>query len=217
MDDKRRPNSTELTRREFLARVAATGGATAMVPMAPLVFAHPLRSTADGKEVRPDYVIGTLSEIGSDYLLLHAEGYVPEMIWVGVPAGTQTCRRGCGNDLSVLRLGDRIEAGTHLTDGGYRFAEWVQANAVVGWGTVERRRQDQLILGPMEDMSTIGRELIVEPYTKVFSMKREAEDTSIAALHPGDHVYYTGSGLETSKLSHTIWAYTIFRTSGKHL
>jgi len=212
MSDEHRLDPTQVNRRDFLARLAVAGGATAIVPHVPLQFNQSLRAAASARELKPDYVLGMLLELGPDFVRLHAPGYIPEVFRVEVPAGTQICRRGCGIDLSALRLGDRIEAGTHLASGGLRIAEWVQANAVVGWGTVRDLSDGRVVLGPMDNMSKIGRELIIESYTKVFT-GTEPDLGSTRALNLHDNVYYTGSGLDTSKLSPTIWAYTVFRTS----
>jgi hypothetical protein len=201
--------TAQLSRRQFLSRV--TAGATALAPV-PLVFARPLEARKDPRTPQPDYIVGELWEVHGRQIVVHAPGYTPELIRIEVPPGTQVCRRGCGTDLGVLRVGDRIEAGTYLTRGGSHAAQWVQANAVVGWGTVKELGDGVLVLDPMEDMSTIGRELLIEPYTKVFT-RAEPDLGSHRALTLGDNVYFTGSGTETPKLTPTVWAYTVFKTS----
>lgn len=203
---------SELSRREFLGGLVLTGGATAIAPLG-VTVPESLRAVG-AKQVMPDYAIGILYERHPDYIVLHAAGYIPELVRLDLTSKTLMYKRGFGVPASTLQLGDRIHAGTHLTRAGARIAEWVQANPVTGWGTVVRVGPSQVTLRPMREMSRIGRELIIEPYTRVFAQNGRLQLVGTAlGLHPEENVIYTGVGIDTNPLVHQAWAYTIYHTS----
>jgi hypothetical protein len=192
-----------------LQRIAAVGGAISVVP---LIGPSPSLLATQQSKPNPNYFVGTLVTAGPNFIVLQQHGRIPDIARIEIGAETDICRRGCGANWSTLRIGDRIATNTHVATGGRHVANWVQANGIADWGIVESVAGAKVIVEPMPEMSRVARELLVEPYTRLYSDAGDRQGSALILRH-ADVVYFTGAGAGPDFYAESLWAFTIHVTS----
>lgn len=203
------PPPAQQTRRNFLARLAA---GTVVAGTAGLSAPASILAANDGpSKLPPDYLSGVLLHATQGYLELLVPGHGP--MTVLLTDGTQFCKGSCELSWEALRSHDRVECGTHDNAGGVRVAEWVNANHIYSWGTIESISGNIINVAHIEEMPFMSgpdRRLHVDSYTKVDTDGHPVFGRT-DTLQVGDMLYYTGCANEPNPDAADVMAILIVR------
>jgi len=200
------------TRRSFLAKLAAGSAVAVALPMVEgPVSIVAAKDIPDPQSFSSYFAAGTLMEVASDHIGIHAPGYLPGLLRINLTPQTEVCARGsCAADWTTLKLGDRIESATVDGPDGVRQATWVNANMIASMGTISAIAGNVITVTALMPNGPV-RAITVDQGTTLHMEDGTSVIGQIGGLQVGDGLHFTAMVDDPNLFAQDIKGWTLHR------